>query len=471
MPPSTHATTSFPAARLASASGGLPVEVTLIARLGRGEGDRLFAGAQARQQAHADYVDGHDEPSARLGASDFARGDHSALYSFAVGAKGHPFHRHAGPRMFVAVSGSGGTCLRFCTSSPAQLEQDPAEFLRALRQVEIPPDCLFSVRFGGGTWHQFAPLSRDGRHPAFFALSCHPDELGGELPDSVRAQVLANQATIPALTELLPGPVLALLEAEPPRRMPAIALALDTPPDSSTARFDRRLRGLAGKLRAGLARRRPTGFLQRLGGMHAVTALATLPQDSLLRSQLDGVAHHEDMFRLELEPERTGGLRAAELLERLLDGFVEHPPASVSRMMRLRNLLVRPLGLRTSSLGCPVSSLLARGPQPLFRGRHPVLAQSVDADDRLAQVILGADDKHLQFRSCVAVRIIDTRRIELSMGTRVRCKNLFGHGYMALIERVHRHYVSPLMLATASEYAFGAAEADALIPAAVFHSS
>ena len=46
----------------------------------------------------------------------------------------------------------------------------PAAFARALRRVQIPPDCLFTVRFGGGTWHQFVP--RHPGHPALFALSC-----------------------------------------------------------------------------------------------------------------------------------------------------------------------------------------------------------------------------------------------------------------------------------------------------------
>jgi len=33
---------------------------------------------------------------------------------------------------------------------------------------------LFSVRFGGGTWHRFLP-AKPG-YPALFALSCHTDE-------------------------------------------------------------------------------------------------------------------------------------------------------------------------------------------------------------------------------------------------------------------------------------------------------
>jgi hypothetical protein len=123
-------------------------------------------------------------------------------------------------------------------------------------------------------------------------------------------------------------------------------------------------------------------------------------------------------------------------------------------MMTLRNALVRPLGLRTSSLGCPVSSLLSKQPQHLFAGRYPVIDQSSNEGDNHAQVILGADDKHLCFRSCIGVRIVNGQRVEFSLGTRVQCKNLFGHIYMALIEHVHRRYVSPTMLRMAVEHAF-----------------
>jgi hypothetical protein len=109
------------------------------------------------------------------------KGENSALFSFAVGAQGHPFHRHAGHRIFTAVSGSGGAQLRFSTASAEQIERDPRSFVSALHYVDIPPDCLFTVRFGGGTWHQFASRRDHGRHPVFFALSCHTNELGGEL--------------------------------------------------------------------------------------------------------------------------------------------------------------------------------------------------------------------------------------------------------------------------------------------------
>jgi hypothetical protein len=445
-----RAVASFPSARI-DTGDGLPVEVTLIAQMGHGAGDQLFTGVLARQAAHGEYVDALDEPSTRLGGTDFARGDATSLYTFAVGAKGHPFHRHAGHRVFTAVSGSSGVRLRFSSATTAQMELDPASFLRGLHGVDIPPDCLFTVRFGGHTWHQFSP--RDARHPAFFALSCHTNELGGDLSDELKRKVVANDADIPSLTELLPKDVIDLLDTGQ-QHVPTIALSLDAVPGSLLADACLIVRGLAGRVRGFWARLRRTEGFSSTGDQHVVTELATPPAYSLLFGQLEDRFHHEDTFRLELAHRQFADARASDLLGKVLEGFLQNPPTGVARMMALRNKLVKPLGLRTSPLSCPVSSLLSPQGHDLFAQRFPVIRQAIDAEDTVAQVILGADDKHLRFRTCVAVRRVGTDQVQVTLGTRVRCTNLFGHAYMAAIGRVHRGYVSPIVLRKAVEHAF-----------------
>ena len=184
-----------------------------------------------------------------------------------------------------------------------------------------------------------------------------------------------------------------------------------------------------------------------------MSALAEPPPHSLLHEELAGEFHHQDTFVLSVRGEGFMGLRASRVLADVLDGFMQHRPAGVSALMKLRNVLVRPLRLRTSPLGCPVSSLLSPQRDRLFLDRFPVLAQQVIQGDRLAEVVLGADDRHLVFRSCVGVRIVSDDRIDISLGTRVRCSNLFGHAYLALIDHVHREYVAPAMLRAAVEKA------------------
>jgi hypothetical protein len=453
----TQVVKTFPSIRIPSQSGGLPVEVSLIAQLGHGAGDHLFESVVARQRAHQSFVDELDEPSARLGGVDFAKGDPTSLYSFVVGAKGHPFHRHAGHRVFTAISGSGGAQLRFSSAAPDEIEARPQRFIDALRFVNIPPDSLFTVRFGGDTWHQFAPLRSKAQHPAFFALSCHTNELGGSLPEAVRAQVLANAATIPALTELLPSSVIqAMQNAEfDPAGIPTVTLSLDAPGGSMQSLICRVVRGSTGLLRGVWARWRGSmGFSTANDSVHPVHQLATPRPGSLLLDQFAGSGHqHEDSFCLKLDSTEVQGRSASSLLVDLLDGFLNNRPVGVTRMMALRNVLVRPLGLRTSPLGCPVSSLLSQQPCERFAQRFPVIAQAIDAADRRAQVILGADDKHLRFRSCVGVSISDDGSAEFTLGTRVQYRNLFGRLYMALIDRAHRSYVTPTMMRLAADYA------------------
>ncbi|MBN8884344.1 MAG: DUF2867 domain-containing protein [Rudaea sp.] len=465
MPALAQSVATFPTARLHPRSGALPVEVSLIAQLGHGAGDALFASATRRQQAHEHFVDELDEPSARLGAMDLAKGDASSLYSFAVGPKGHPFHRHAGHRVFTAVSGSGGARLRFSGASHAEIERDPQSFVRSLRQVDIPPDSLFTVRFGGETWHQFGPVDTDSKHPTLFALSCHTNELGGALTEPVRERILAGDATIPALTELLPERAAKLLDDVDarPAGIATIALSFDAPAGSALARFCKHARSSLGRIRtaAGALRKSP-GFLADSTVARRVEELGAPAEDSLLSSALAGQHHHQDTFRLTLGCGEMHAGSASACLALLLDGFVDNPPAGVSRLMKLRNFLVKPLGLRTSPLGCPVSSLLGRDDGDTFAGRFPVLAQSIDAGDTRAQVLLGADDKHLRFRSCVGVQMLGDGRIVFSLGTRVACKNLFGRFYMAAIDRTHRRYIAPAMLRMAVDHAIRACANDRL---------
>jgi hypothetical protein len=456
MPYLTNVVDTFPSAVIPPAKSGLPVEVSLIAQLGHGAGSHLFYSIAARQKKHKQFIDALEEPSAKLGGTNFARGDTTALYSFIVGPQGHPFHRHAGHRIFTAVSGSGGAQLRFSTASPEDMAADPHNFVRALHFINIPPDCLFSVRFGGETWHQFWPLTKNSLHPVFFALSCHTDELGGKLSDDLKAQVKAGIADIPSLTEVLPASVANLINRWDflQEVIPTTTLSLDAPAGTFHRKVCDTFRGSMGILRGFWSSRRgPGGYVSKADVTRTVIELNTIPENSLLRHYLNpGEAHHQDTFLIALNGVDFGERNAGQILELLLEGFVNNAPQGVSRLMLVRNLLVKPLGLRTSPLGCPVSSLLSDDRTNLFAGQYPVLGQSIENDGRCAQVVLGARDKHLVFRSCVGVNIVRPDQIEFTLGTGVRCMNLFGHIYMSAISLVHRRYISPTMLRRAADY-------------------
>jgi hypothetical protein len=449
-----RAVQTFPSVRLASHSDGLPVDVALIAQLGVGAGDNLIQGVMARQRAHAAFVDALDEPSARIGGMNLAKGDTTSLYTFSVGTGGHPFHRHAGHRVFTAISGSAGTQLRFSTASSEQIEENPQTFMDALQHVTVPPDCLFTVRFGGGTWHQFVPLQPRSKSPALFALSCHTNELGGDLPDGLRSLVEANSADIPSLTEVLPDPVSQLLEAADAARIPTVELSLHAAPVSWPARLCAATRRVVGPWRSLVNRIRSNGgFMAERLSEPTVIELESPPDTSLLRTQLTQGFDFEDSFGLTLPSSAVNSADAPQLLAAVLEGFLQNRSTAVSALMTFRNFLVKPLRLRTSPLGCPVSSLLSPCSAAIFADKYPVLGQRVDPDGRRAEVILGADDRHLRFRSCVGVEIGPCGTATVTLGTRVQPFNVFGKFYMSAIDRVHRRYVSPTMLRLAVGYA------------------
>ena len=453
---STKIIDSFPSLLIPNRKNGLPIEVSLIAQLGHGAGNHLFASVASRQMSHVDFVDELDEPSAKLGGTNFNLGDTTSLYSFVVGPKGHPFHRHTGHRIFTAVSGSGGAQLRFSTATPEDTAADPHNFIKSLHFINIPPDCLFTVRFGGETWHQFYPLSKNTLHPVFFALSCHTDELGGDLSDDLKQKVKANQASIPSLTELLPVEIDKLIRSRDftTENIPTTLLSLDAPAGTLHRLACNVFRGNMGMLRGLWAAWAGTpGYISQTELTKNVTELTDVPAQSLLNKHLvdDGV-DHQDTFSMVISGLNFNQFSASQLLELILEGFLQNAPRGVSRIMLIRNILVKPLGLRTSPLGCPVSSLLSDNNSQLFANQYPVLDQSINKPDTFAEVILGANDKHLKFRSCIGVQVLNENEVEITLGTFVHYHNTFGKYYMYAIDYVHRHYIAPALLRNAADY-------------------
>jgi Protein of unknown function (DUF2867) len=107
------------------------------------------------------------------------------------------------------------------------------------------------------------------------------------------------------------------------------------------------------------------------------------------------------------------------------------PPAWISTLMRLRDAIVRPLGLRTGS-----DESLARMERI---GVFPVLSSTPE------RVVLGLDDKHLDFRLAIDVATLDERRREVVATTLVHRHNWLGRAYLTLILPFHRRIV-PAML-------------------------
>ena len=70
----------------------------------------------------------------------------------------------------------------------------------------------------------------------------------------------------------------------------------------------------------------------------------------------------------------------------------------------------------------------------------PVISQSA------AKVVLGLDDRHLDFRVLVEVEELGMGRQEVTASTAVKTHNLLGRAYLAIVKPFHRIIV-PAMLA------------------------
>jgi len=139
-----------------------------------------------------------------------------------------------------------------------------------------------------------------------------------------------------------------------------------------------------------------------------------------------------DAFAVRLPADAT---RDPETLARFI---FEQQPAWVDGLMRVRDTLVGGLGLKTAK------QLRADGAKPgatrvgIFRIYETLVHE----------IVLGEDDKHLDFRASVLVRAEPGHAPgeadgahQVVVSTVVHCHNLLGRSYLTLIAPFHRQVV------------------------------
>ncbi|MBT1158918.1 DUF2867 domain-containing protein [Aminobacter anthyllidis] len=140
-------------------------------------------------------------------------------------------------------------------------------------------------------------------------------------------------------------------------------------------------------------------------------------------------ASFTDRFAVVVSGERLDVGTAAERVFR-------HRPSWIGALMALRNLLVRPFGLKTRDEDL--------APELERKGMFPVLSQSE------RQMVLGLDDRHLDFRLLVELKELGGGRQEVSATTLVRPHNMLGRAYLCAVMPFHKIIV-PAMLARAAK--------------------
>jgi hypothetical protein len=162
----------------------------------------------------------------------------------------------------------------------------------------------------------------------------------------------------------------------------------------------------------------------RLAGQRriAVKTFAVAPE--IRTNSLLAGAQFVDAYRLVVADPALDALVAARRV-------MGRTPRWIGILMALRNRAVAPLGLKAPE-AAPAGSAARIG---IF----PVLSQSRD------RVVLGLEDRHLDFRVIVDVAPIgDLRRVTVT--TMVRTHNPLGRVYLAIVLPFHRIIVRALLL-------------------------
>jgi uncharacterized protein DUF2867 len=110
--------------------------------------------------------------------------------------------------------------------------------------------------------------------------------------------------------------------------------------------------------------------------------------------------------------------------------MVLHPPRWIDALIRLRNIMVSPFGLKTSGEGAPAPGGLI--------GLFPVVSETPE------RLVAGFDDYHLDFRLVVDVdRFAEGSQVTST--TLVRTHNLLGRAYLTLITPFHKLVARSMM--------------------------
>jgi Protein of unknown function (DUF2867) len=129
-----------------------------------------------------------------------------------------------------------------------------------------------------------------------------------------------------------------------------------------------------------------------------------------------------DAFSLEVDGRALDARQAAQKM-------FARSPGWVDALLRMRNMIVAPLGLKTSGAKETVREMI---------GTFPVLSETPD------RLVAGFNDRHLDFRVVVDVATFPDNQL-ITATTLVLTHNLLGRVYLAIILPFHRLIVPAMM--------------------------
>ena len=145
-----------------------------------------------------------------------------------------------------------------------------------------------------------------------------------------------------------------------------------------------------------------------------------MPDDSALVPLYDG-ADLLDAFAIRLP---AGASVDIEVLAR---AAFERPAGWIRALTRLRDLMMATIGVKSSrAIGADAAS------HGSVIGYFPLLSKSA------RELVVGVDDRHLDFRAAIQLRSNPGGGHELVAGPLVHCHNRLGRTYLATIAPFHR---------------------------------
>jgi hypothetical protein len=130
-----------------------------------------------------------------------------------------------------------------------------------------------------------------------------------------------------------------------------------------------------------------------------------------------------DAYRIAVDGAKLDARKAAEKMFGRRQRWIE-------ALLRLRNIIVAPLGLKTSGEGEPASGGMV--------GIFPVVSETPE------RLVAGFDDHHLDFRVVVDVAPVGGGQ-EVTTTTLVLTHNWLGRAYLAIILPFHRLIVAAML--------------------------
>ncbi len=148
--------------------------------------------------------------------------------------------------------------------------------------------------------------------------------------------------------------------------------------------------------------------------MNKVFKLKTYPEDTKIYADMDRVDYFDSYMIVKNTPDSVG-----EVTRKLLKA-----PGWVNALGRLRDMLVKPFGLKTEN---DIKNEHSGNQEFDFA---PVLYRSDQ------EIVMGMNDKHLYFRLSV-LKVAQQKDSQVYLTTVVRFNNLGGRIYFALIRLFH----------------------------------